>query len=263
MEVSLYQVDAFTGELFAGNPAAVCPLEDWLPTHLMQSIAQENNLSETAFFVPEEGVPGSYALRWFTPTTEVDLCGHATLASAYVVFEFLDSTRDEVHFESRSGPLNVRRKHQLLVMDFPSEVPESSVPRPAELAALGAEPRAALNASYWLTVFDTESEVRALNPDMRTLATLDKPVIATAPGDSVDFVSRFFGPGWGVDEDPVTGSAHCILTPYWAKRLDKRILSARQVSSRGGELRCELSGDRVLLAGRARLFMTGRILLPD
>lgn len=263
MQVPLYQVDAFTGELFAGNPAAVCPLREWLPGALMQRIAAENNLSETAFFVPKESSkPGSYHLRWFTPMAEVDLCGHATLATAFVLFELLAPDLQKLTFDSRSGPLEVTRKHQLFVLDFPATEPREDTP-PPQLDGLGKTPREVLNAGYWLTVFESEADVRALRPDMRRLAEVGKPVIATAPGNGVDFVSRFFAPGLGIDEDPVTGSAHCIMTPYWSRRLEKRVLSARQLSARGGELRCEASGDRVLLAGRARLYMTGAIHLPD
>jgi len=260
MEIPLYQVDAFTGELFAGNPAAVCPLTEWLPRELMQKIAAENNLSETAFFVPEEGRRGSFGLRWFTPVDEVDLCGHATLASAFVLLEHLEPDLDVVRFESNSGPLSVKRQHKLFVLDFPARPPRPAA-APPELDALGATPAEVLEASYWLTVFESEAQVRGLAPDMRRLARLDRPVIATAKGDGVDFVSRFFAPGLGIDEDPVTGSAHCILAPYWSKRLEKRVLSARQISRRGGELRCEASGDRVLIAGRARLYMRGTILV--
>jgi len=259
MECPIYQVDAFTGDLFAGNPAAVCPLQEWLPAELMQSIAAENNLSETAFLVPQAG---GYGIRWFTPQAEVDLCGHATLASAFVVFEFLDPALREVRFDSKSGPLTVTRKHQLLVLDLPAQAPEPAA-APTDLTrGLGAEPREILRANYWLAVFDDERAVRALKPDMRILARLDRPVTVTAPGDEVDFVSRFFGPSLGVDEDPVTGSAHCSMTPYWSKRLEKRVLSARQVSTRGGEMRCEDGGDRVLLAGRATLYLRGYIYLP-
>ena len=262
MEIPLYQVDAFASQLFAGNPAAVCPLTEWLPPELMQQIAAENNLSETAFFVPHSSEPGRYQLRWFTPAAEVDLCGHATLGSAFVVFEVLEPSLEQVVFDSRSGPLTVKRKHQLLIMDFPASPPEPA-PAPGDMEALGAEPIEVLNAGYWLAVFEKEADVRALAPDMRRLARLEKPVIASARGESVDFVSRFFAPSVGVDEDPVTGSAHCILTPYWSKRLEKRVLSARQISPRGGEIRCEVAGDRVLLAGRAKLYMRGTILLPS
>lgn len=259
MELALYQVDAFTREVFAGNPAAVCPLQEWLPDELMQRIALENNLSETAFFVPEGD---GYRIRWFTPAVEVDLCGHATLASAYVVFQFVEPGSTSVCFQSRSGPLGVERNEEgELVLDFPADRPEPAgddAP-PALERGLGLRPdEIRRSRNYWLAVFPSEASVRSLAPDMGPLSGID-PVIASAPGDAVDFVSRMFAPSKGVPEDPVTGSAHCALTPYWSERLGKTRLSARQVSRRGGELRCELRGDRVLIAGRAALYMKATI----
>lgn len=261
MRIPIYHVDAFTSRLFAGNPAAVCPLERWLDDTTLQRIGAENNLSETAFFVPEgEG----YRLRWFTPAVEIDLCGHATLASAYVVFRFLDPARESVVFESRSGPLGVRRAGDLLEMDFPSRPPGAVEVSPALLPALGGpEPVEVLAARDYLVVYESEEQVRALAPDFAGLKRVDRfAVIATAPGTGgADFVSRFFAPAQGIDEDPVTGSAHSTLVPYWSRRLGKKRLAARQVSARGGELECEDRGDRVAMAGQAVLFMQGTILL--
>jgi PhzF family phenazine biosynthesis protein len=260
MQLPIYQVDAFTDVLFGGNPAAVCPLDAWLPDAKMQAIAAENNLAETAFFVPEGD---GYALRWFTPTVEVDLCGHATLASGYVVFRFLDPKRDRANFRTmKAGTLTVsRRDGDLLEMDFPSRPAKPVDPPAGLLAALGGSPKAVLRARDCLVAYSSAAEVAALKPDMAALRKVDCwAAIATAPGDSgVDFVSRFFAPAQGVDEDPVTGSSHCTLTPYWAERLGKTELEARQISPRGGALRCTLNGDRVGLAGRAVLYLEGRI----
>jgi PhzF family phenazine biosynthesis protein len=258
--IPLYQVDAFvTGEPFSGNPAAVCPLAAWLPDAVMQAVAAENNLSETAFFVPEgEG----YRLRWFTPTTEVDLCGHATLASAFVVFGWLASWRRSVTFQTeKAGPLTVARDGELLALDFPSRPPQPCAASESLAEALGRPPAALFAARDYLAVFDRAEDVVTLSPDFGKIATLDRfAVIVTAPGsDGIDFVSRFFAPARGVDEDPVTGSAHCTLIPYWAERLDMTRLEARQLSGRGGALSCALRGDRVTIAGRAALYLTGTI----
>jgi PhzF family phenazine biosynthesis protein len=257
MEISMYQVDAFTDRRFAGNPAAVCPLEEWLPDSTMQAIAEENSLSETAFFVAEES---DFRLRWFTPVVEVDLCGHATLASAYVILEHLDRGREQVVFETRSGRLAVTRDGDLLVLDFPS-YPAASCEEPAGLIqALGREPEQILLAHEYMAVYADQEAVAGLSPDMRALQATDAfGVIVTAPGEECDFVSRFFAPAAGIPEDPVTGSAHCALTPYWSARLGKRRLRARQISARGGELYCEDQGDRVAIAGRATLYLEGRI----
>tara|TARA_R110000787_G_scaffold107915_1_gene216125 strand:+ start:1920 stop:2699 length:780 start_codon:yes stop_codon:yes gene_type:complete len=257
MQLPLYQVDAFADSVFRGNPAAICPLDGWLETETMQAIAAENNLAETAFFVAEgEG----YALRWFTPTVEVDLCGHATLASAFVIFEKLSPERETVSFATRSGELTVRRADGVLYMDFPA-YPGLAVETPQALAdGLGAAPVEVIEGPNYMAVFGRERDVAALSPDMRLLESLHpRGVIATAPGDACDFVSRFFGPSFGVPEDPVTGSAHCMLTPYWAKRLGKRRLNARQISARGGELVCEDRGGRTLIGGRAVLYLEGTI----
>ena len=259
MRLPMYQVDAFTDKLFGGNPAAVCPLQTWLPDATMQAIAAENNLAETAFFIPDGG---DYALRWFTPTVEVDLCGHATLASAHVVFRFVEPQRESVSFRTlKAGMLVVSRGADMLVMDFPSRPPEPCEPPAGLLAALGGEPRAVLRARDHLVVYDSAAEIVALKPDLAALANVDCwAAIVTAPGeDGVDFVLRFFAPAQGVPEDPVTGSAHCTLVPYWAKRLGKSAFEARQLSRRGGALRCALNGERVDIAGKAVVYLEGQI----
>ncbi len=261
MRIPIFQVDAFSERPFAGNPAAVCPLESWLPDDVMQSIAAENNLAETAFFV-QNGK--SFHLRWFTPAVEVDLCGHATLASACVLWERLDFNRDTIDFDTKSGRLRVTRDGDLLALDFPSRPPEPCE-EPRELAsALGGAsvPSAVLAARDYFVVYESEQQVRALRPDMARLSLIDRfAVIVTAPGERADFVSRFFAPAKGVPEDPVTGSAHCTLIPYWSRRLGKTKLRAMQVSQRGGELYCEDLGERVRIAGHARLFLEGVIIL--
>lgn len=255
--IPIYQVDAFSAEVFRGNPAAVCPLERWLDERTMQSIAAENNLAETAFFVPEGD---GYHLRWFTPTVEMDLCGHATLASAHVLFERLGRGGDAVTFRSRSGPLTVTRRDGLLELDFPSRPARRESAPEAVALALGAEPREAWLARDWMLVFDAEADVRRLAPRIDRLLEIDAHAfIVTAPGETCDFVSRFFAPSVGVPEDPVTGSAHCTLIPYWSQRLGKRRLAARQLSARGGELTCEDRGERVGIAGRAALYLEGTI----
>ena len=257
-KLTLYQVDAFTGRVFAGNPAAVVPLDAWLPDETLQSIATENNLSETAFFV---GSGGDYQIRWMTPAAEVDLCGHATLASGWVVVNEIEKGRTNVRFGSRSGPLRVTAEGDRLALDFPSRPPAPADGSAATVAAaLGARPQALLASRDYLAVFESEDAVRALAPDMARVAALDRmAVIATAPGRDCDFVSRFFAPQVGVPEDPVTGSAHCTLVPYWARRLGKSRLRALQVSARGGELFCEDRGERVAIAGQAVLYMEGTI----
>jgi len=260
MRIPLYQVDAFTSRLFAGNPAAVCPLTEWLPEATMQAIAAENNLAETAFFVPRGD---GYLLRWFTPTVEVELCGHATLASGYVVTHILAPERRSVTFDTlKAGSLEVTREGDRLAMDFPSWPPEARPADPRVLAALGAWPAESFVArGRTLAVYDRAEDVAALRPDfaaMRRVAGAN--AIATAPGrNGVDFVSRYFAPNYGVDEDPVTGSAHCVLTPYWAGRLGKQQLRARQISARGADLFCTLRGDRITLAGRAVPYLEGTI----
>jgi PhzF family phenazine biosynthesis protein len=260
MRIPLYQVDAFTSRLFGGNPAAVCPLSGWLPDATMQAIAAENNLAETAFFVAQRD---GYLLRWFTPTVEVELCGHATLASGYVVTRILAPERRSVTFDTlKAGPLEVKRDGELLSMDLPSWPPEKKPADPRVLAALGAPPAATFFArGRTLVVYDRAEDVAGLRPDFAAMRRVEgADAIATAPGrDGVDFVSRYFAPNYGVDEDSVTGSAHCVLTPYWAARLGKERLTARQISARGGELTCTLRGDRVTLAGHAVLYLEGAI----
>lgn len=263
-EIVIYQIDAFTDRPFAGNPAAVCPLDAWLPDALMQAIAAENNLSETAFFVPEgEG----FHLRWFTPVMEVDLCGHATLASAFVLFTEIDPRRSSVAFATRSGTLTVTRDGDVLTMDFPTWAARAVPSSDALVAALGATPSAVVSTRDLIAVFDDAETVRNLRPDMARVAALDAYAVAvTAPGTGGDadvaFVSRFFAPRGGIPEDPVTGSSFCSLAPYWAQRLGRNQLRARQVSARGGEVHCRIDGARVHLSGRAVLVLSGRMHLP-
>ena len=261
MRLPLFQIDAFAERVFQGNPAAVCPLDAWLPEALMQAIAAENNLSETAFCVPEGD---GYGLRWFTPLKEIDLCGHATLATAHVLFEHLGFAGAEIVFSTRSGALRVTRAGDRLAMDFPAKAIEPCAAPAALIEGLGRMPLEVYGGRDYLAVFADAAEVRALTPDPRRLAELDRHgVIVTAPGGAedgdVDFVSRFFVPKFGVDEDPVTGSAHCSLTPFWAARLGKATLEARQVSRRGGRLQCTLAGERVILRGRAVTYMAATI----
>ena len=252
-----YQIDAFATRVFEGNPAAVVPLDAWLDDGVLQAIAEENNLSETAFFVPSAR---GFHLRWFTPITEVDLCGHATLATAHVLFEMLGYRQLVIIFETRSGELSVERQGPLLVMDFPAAPPQPCATPDVLVEGLGCRPVETLAAADYVCVFETEESIRALTPNFGKLSELDlRGVIVTAPGRDVDFVSRFFAPKLGISEDPVTGAAHCELTPYWAARLGKNRLSARQVSKRGGEIFCEVEGDRVRLAGRAVTFMEAEI----
>lgn len=259
MELPIFQVDAFSSSVFAGNPAAICPLEEWLPDQTLQAIAAENNLAETAYFVRDDG---RFHLRWFTPVCEVDLCGHATLASAYVLFHELQEPGDTVRFETKSGELAVRREGDLLAMNFPSRPPGPVEADPKLASAMGGAPVEILAARDYLIRYTSEAEVRQLTPDMEALKKIDRfAFIATAPGDDCDFVSRFFAPAKGIPEDPVTGSAHCTLIPYWARQLGKSSFRARQISPRGGELLCKLDGDRVEIAGHGALFLRGRILV--
>jgi len=261
MRIPYYQIDAFTSSVFSGNPAGVCLLDHWLDDATLLAIGAENNLSETAFLVR---AGDHHQLRWFTPKAEVDLCGHATLASAFVVFTWVDPSRDSVRFESKSGPLTVGRDGDLLVMDFPARKAEPRAAAPqALLTGLGARPeQVLLSVRDCLAVFGDEKAVRDLRPDTAQLAKLDQlGIIVTAPGRECDFVSRFFAPRLGVPEDPVTGSAHSTLIPFWAERLGKSRLHALQVSERGGELFCEDRGDRVHIAGRAAAYLEGTITL--
>lgn len=264
MKIPFYHVDAFASRPFEGNPAAVCPLESWLPDATLQAIAAEHNLSETAFYVRNGP---HYELRWFTPEVEVDLCGHATVASAHVIFDVrreIAGTR--VTFKSKSGELAVDKTPQngstLYTLDFPARPPQACTAPPGLNQALGATPQSVLAARDYMCVFGSEDEVVALRPDMARLAALDRfAVIVTAPGKDCDFVSRFFAPAKGVPEDPVTGSAHCTMIPYWAERLGKTELFARQRSRRGGDLWCQHRGDRVSMAGRALKYSEGTIEL--
>ena len=255
MRIPYYQADAFTSRLFSGNPAGVCLLAGWLPDATMQSIATENNLSETAFVVPRGTL---FDLRWFTPAVEVDLCGHATLAAAHVIYEHLAWREENVRFETRSGQVSVARNEDLLTLDFPAR-PASACNAPRELLeGLGAKPALVAKSRDYLAVFDSEEDVYRLQPEMGKLMQVDcLGVIATARGKECDFVSRFFAPRAGVAEDPVTGSAHCTLIPYWAERLGSSKLRALQISKRGGELFCEHRGERVGIGGRAVTYATG------
>jgi PhzF family phenazine biosynthesis protein len=264
MKLDIYQVDAFTKEVFKGNPAAVCPLTEWLPAETMQKIALENNLSETAFFLKSGD---RYDIRWFTPGFEIDLCGHATLASAFVIFQCLKLETERVDFHShKSGALSVEKSGDVLTLDFPVR-PVSPIDAPDALfEAIGGRPKEIFKARDYFLVYENEQQVLELKPDFSALQKIGSVldidahgVIVTAPGDSSDFVSRFFAPEIGVMEDPVTGSSHCNLIPFWAERLGKTKLFARQVSARGGELFCELKGDRVKIGGNAVLYMKGEI----
>ena len=261
MNIPFYQVDAFSRKIFGGNPAAVCLLESWLDDTLLQSIAAENNLSETAFLVHKS--KGEYDLRWFTPTVEIDLCGHATLASAFVIFSFIDNSLPSVVFQTQSGLLSVTQSGELLSMDFPARKPEPTEKSPIISQALGAEPLDVLKSRDLLVVFKDESTVRGMNPDFDKLKEIRDAfaVLVTARGERSDFVSRFFAPNAGIPEDPVTGSAHCTLIPYWADRLNKNHLHAFQLSKRGGELFCENAGDRVKISGNAVLYSKGELYL--
>lgn len=265
MQLPLYQLDAFADAVFAGNPAAVCPLDGWIDDALMQAIAAENNLAETAFFVPAgANADRDFDIRWFTPSVEVDLCGHATLASAAVIFRHLGFAGDTVRFRARGGDLRASRHEGMIALDFPAW-PSQPMAVPAALAdALGKAPAGCRTGAYQMALFDSAADIAALAPDMAGLAAIETPgVIVTAPGDDgeggADFVSRFFAPRLGVPEDPVTGSAHCQLVPYWAASLGRPGLAARQLSPRGGSLACRLAGDRVIMAGHAVEYLRGTI----
>lgn len=264
MKLRLFQVDAFTATPLAGNPAAVIPLEAWLDDELLLAIAIENNLSETAYLVPEgEG----WRLRWFTPGGEVDLCGHATLATAHALVAELGETREELSFVTRSGELRVRAVQGGYRMDFPAQPPEplrdgDEAVAQQLIAGLGVEPELLLRSEDWIAVYADQATVAALRPNGHILAEVGlRGVLATAPGDAHDFVSRCFFPALGIAEDPVTGSAHCQTAPYWAARLGRTRLRARQISARGGEVGCEVQGDRVILNGQAVTYLRGEIEL--
>jgi PhzF family phenazine biosynthesis protein len=261
MKIPYFEVAAFTARPFGGNPAGICVFERWLPDALLQSIAAENNLAETAFIVARDGF---HEIRWFTPTVEMDLCGHATVGSAHVLFRHLGAQGVSLRFESPiSGELGVAREDDRLTLDFPSR-PVAPCEMPPGLAnALGRSPSEFYKARDYFAVFESEANIKALRPDFAALADLKTGVIVTAPGGDCDFVSRFFAPALGVNEDPATGSTHCNLIPFWAERLGKKKLFARQLSKRGGELFCELRGDRVGIGGQAVTYLIGEIEVPN
>ncbi|PLX71362.1 MAG: isomerase [Denitrovibrio sp.] len=256
-KLKFYQVDAFASEIFKGNPAGVCPLETELNEADMQNIAMENNLSETAFIFSKNE---KHHIRWFTPACEVDLCGHATLASAHVFFNHEGFNGKTIEFQSKSGPLRVTNKGDILELDFPAkEPPECEIHTIIE-KALGKKPIQLFKGDDYMAIFDCEADIAGFEPDFRELLNLgSRGLIVTAKGDTCDFVSRFFGPQVGIDEDPVTGSAHCLLTPYWSKVTGKKMMTAKQISARGGVLFCTMDSDRVKIAGNAVTFMQGFI----
>ncbi len=259
MNIPIFQVDAFTDKLFGGNPAAVCPLEEWLDPVIMQHIGAENNLSETAFFVKKGRI---FELRWFTPKIEVDLCGHATLASAHVIFNHLGYDQEQIIFSSPSGELRVAKEGNRLILDFPASPPSPVDTKEGLIQGLGMKPKEVHKSRDYLALFENEADILALKPDFDVLEKLDcLGIIVTAQGNNSDFVSRFFAPAAGINEDPVTGSAHTTLIPFWAERLKKNVLHAFQLSARKGELFCELAGNRVKIGGHAVTFFTGEITL--
>ncbi len=263
MNLKIYQVDAFTDKIFGGNPAAVCPLEQWLPDVLLQQIATENNLSETAFYIKKDD---EYHIRWFTPNIEVDLCGHATLATAFVLFHFENHISSEIHFYSeRSGKLTVRRQGDWLTLNFPTDTLERISLNEELSACFDVQAQEVYKGKTdYMLVFDSEAQIRNIQADFRKVGALPvRGVIVTAKGEQCDFVSRFFGPQSGVDEDPVTGSAHTTLIPYWTKKLGKTEMSAMQLSSRVGYLRCKYLNERVEISGQARAYMKGEISLNE
>ena len=260
MKIKLFQIDAFTDKLFAGNPAAVCPLDEWLEDDVLQNIAIENNLAETAFFVKLD--TGNYHLRWFTPEIEMDLCGHATLASAFVLFDELAYPHDKIIFESKSGPLVVSKVDDYLQLDFPSRPPNKAELPGSISQALNIQPQEVWKARDYLLVYNSEEDIKNLKPNIGQLEQVNIDpggIIVTAKGEGVDFVSRFFTPQAAVFEDPVTGSAHCTLVPFWASRLSKTNFHARQISPRGGELFCDLKDGRVFIRGKAIKYLAGII----
>lgn len=262
MRIPIYQIDAFTDVQFAGNPAAVCPLEHWVSADIMQKIAMENNLSETAFFVKKDD---HYELRWFTPKNEVDLCGHATLATAYVIFTYLDKDTKNISFSTASGILEVTKQDNQLAMIFPSREGKKCEAPEALVKGLGKKPNETYKSTRtYMAVFETEEDVLNLNLDMSELRKLDgSGVIATAKGNKVDFVSRYFAPKQGVDEDPVTGSAHCVLVPYWKNVLNKNEFMALQISARGGKLYCVDQGETIKMSGEAAAYLEGHIIIRN
>lgn len=260
-EIPLYQVDAFADGLFTGNPAAVCILDEWLPDATMQKIGMENNLSETAFALKRNDI---YEIRWFTPLAEVELCGHATLATAFVLFSFYERNKNSLSFRSiQRGILAVEKKDDLYILDFPADTLAVSEPPPNLVNGIGALPIEIFRGrTDYLLVYKDEADIRNIKPDFSLLIQSGaRGVMVTAPGKDADFVSRFFAPSVGINEDPVTGSAHTSLIPYWSQKLGKRSLTARQLSARGGKLWCELEGDRVKIGGKAVLYLAGKILI--
>ncbi len=263
MKLTLYQIDAFANKIFGGNPAAVIPLEQWLDAPLMQQIALENNLSETVFFVPAANGIADFEIRWFTPEVEINLCGHATLASAYVLYNILGYEKPGIRFSSMSGILQVSREEDLICLDFPSWKPERLDIYPSELSVMigHAEIVGVYKYRDMLVELVNEEAVKNCDPDFSLMKKHVDKMIITAPGKKVDFVSRFFAPGAGIDEDPVTGSAHSQLIPFWSEKLGKNEMHALQLSKRGGELWCEQRGDRVLMKGKGVFYMKGEIFL--
>jgi PhzF family phenazine biosynthesis protein len=261
MKCKLYQLDAFTNTLFNGNPAAVIPLKEWLDDDLMQRIAMENNLSETAFFVPSQEKGVDYVIRWFTPAVEINLCGHATLASAYTIFEIVKAKKKKIVFSCKSGLLNVKKNGELYELDFPSWKPELVTDYPAELIASLGNPEIAgvYKSRDYLVELYKEDDVKNMQPDFTLMKKTGEKVIITAPGKEVDFVSRFFAPAAGIDEDPVTGSAHSQLIPFWSYKLGKEKMKAKQLSARGGDIYCEQLGERVIMGGQCVFYMKGEI----
>jgi PhzF family phenazine biosynthesis protein len=259
MTLKIYQVDAFSNKVFGGNPAAVCPLENWLDDKILQKIANENNLSETAFFIKTKN---GFHIRWFTPTSEVDLCGHATLASCYVLFNILKYEQEKIEFNSKSGKLVVTKENNLISLNFPARNPKMIELNPLLSYALKSEPQEVYFDKSIVCVFENEDQIRELKPNIKDFLKLETHgVIITAPGEKVDFVSRFFAPDVGIDEDPVTGYAHTLLIPLWAHKLNKNKLTALQVSKRGGELFCENLAGRVKISGKAVLYLKGEIYI--
>ncbi|MFM7429147.1 MAG: PhzF family phenazine biosynthesis protein [Flammeovirgaceae bacterium] len=260
MELKIYQVDAFAEKVFSGNPAAVCPLQEWLPAEIMQNIAMENCLAETAFYVNEkEGL----CIRWFTPTVEVDLCGHATLATAFVLFHHENYQGDKITFNSRSGPLTVTKSGDTLTLNFPVDTLKEVDSIPELEEGLGVKSLKTFKGKTdYMLVYENESQIQHMSPDFKLIEKVEaRGIIVTAKGNQADFVSRFYGPQSGMDEDPVTGSAHTSLTPYWAKVLNKPEFTAMQLSNRTGKLKCKLLGDRVEISGQAKLYLVGKIFI--
>ena len=259
MKIPMYQVDAFTGEIFKGNPAAICILEEWIDDKLMQNIAMENNLSETAFCIVKEDI---CELRWFTPEEEIDLCGHATLATAFVIFEILNYPSDKIKFGTQSGILEIEKDGENIIMEFPSREGIKTQITEQLIRGLGKEPKEVYESRDLMVVYDNEQDIKDLNPNMEELKLIDTfGIIVTSKGKEVDFVSRYFAPLCGVNEDPVTGSAHCTLVPYWSKILGKKKLVAQQLSQRGGILKCEDAINKVKISGKAKMFFKGEIYL--